>query len=78
MKNAMMGFALALCAAGCGKSDEGAQQARVETESSLEAARDGVGLDRALLESKLCAFGATPFRLERLELASLKASYKNQ
>jgi putative protease len=45
--------------------------ARAESQSRLEPARAGGGLDRTLLLEKLGAVGGTPFRLEQLDLERL-------
>jgi putative protease len=45
--------------------------ARAESQSRLEQARAGGGLEHALLLEKLGAMGGTPFRLEQLELGGL-------
>jgi len=49
----------------CGHATAFAQSASALAEAS------GAGLDEALVRSKLAAFGGTPFRLERLQLAGL-------
>jgi putative protease len=45
--------------------------ARAESQSRLEPARAGAGLDRALVSEKLGGFGGSPFRLESLALERL-------
>lgn len=46
--------------------------AYVESQSALDSARSGAGLDRTLLEDKLATFGGTPFRLEHLDVGALE------
>jgi putative protease len=48
--------------------------ARVQSKRSLESARTGAGLDRAIALEKLGALGGTSFRLEALELGRLGPS----
>ena len=45
--------------------------ARRESKSALVVARSGTGLDRALLDDKLAAFGGSPFQLATLDLSRL-------